>query len=145
MNDVANVLALVQGQDTETVEADLPVPPCDSSEKATALWYGLLGEYEFSIGELVILEQLVNTQTHLDEIETAWRRDGSETTSLGSTGQVVTEPRIQEMRQLRGQIASLIKALNLPAEGGQERRRPGRPTRWQAAMQGNPSHWAPRH
>jgi len=126
-DDIATVLALVS--QPEVVEADLPVPPVDTSPKGSALWYALLGAYEFNLGEMAILEQLVTVQTHLDEIEADWRRDGSPTTALGSMQQVVADPRIQEMRQLRAQHLSLVKALNLPADGGQERRRPGRPTR----------------
>lgn len=127
--NVAAVLALVSGQEVEAAEPDLPVPPIGSSEGATALWYGMLGTYEFNLGEMAILEQVVNTKTHMDEVEADWRRDGSPMTAKGSMGQPVTDPRVQEIRQLRSQYATLIKGLNLPADGGQEKRRPGRPTR----------------
>lgn len=127
--DIAAVLALVSGQNAEEMEADLPVPPIGSSEAAQALWYGLLDAYEFNLGEMAILEQVVNTKSYLDEVEADWRRDGSPMTASGSMGQPVTDPRVQEMRQLRSQYAALIKQLNLPADGGQEKRRPGRPTR----------------
>ena len=51
---------------------------------------------------------------------------------VGSQGQMVTDGRVQEMRQVRQQIAALVRQLALPAEGDQEqRRRPGRPTRAQ--------------
>lgn len=129
-NAVAAVLALVGSHEAEVVEADLPSPPADTSPKGAALWFALLAAYEFNLGEMAILEQLVTTQTHLDEIEADWRRDGSPTQATGSMGQPVADPRVQEMRQLRAQHLALVKALNLPAEGGQEqRRRPGRPTR----------------
>jgi hypothetical protein len=128
-NNVAAVLALVQGQGVEEVEAELPAPPANSSVKGSALWYALLGAYEFNLGEKAILEQLVTVQTHLDEVEADWRHDGSPTMAEGSMGQPVADPRIQEMRQLRSQYAALIKQLNLPTDGGEERRRPGRPTR----------------
>lgn len=127
-DDIAAVLALVQ-QQPEVVEADLPMPPPECSEAVSALWYALLGAYELNIGEMAVLEQLVTARTQLDEIEADWRRDGSPKTAEGSMGQPVTDPRIQEMRQLRTQYAALIKALNLPADGGNEKRRPGRPTR----------------
>lgn len=129
-NAVAAVLALVGSHEAEAIEPDLPSPPADTSAKGTALWYALLGAYEFNLGEMAILEQLVTTQSHLDEIEADWRRDGSPTQATGSMGQPVADPRVQEMRQLRAQHLALVKALNLPAEGGQEqRRRPGRPAR----------------
>jgi hypothetical protein len=126
--NVAAVLALVR-QEPATVEVDVPVPPNGSSDGAQALWYALLNEYEFNLVEMVILEQLVTVQSHLDEIEADWRRDGSPTTALGSTGQSVTDPRIQEMRMLRQQVAALVKQLALPAGGDQQKKRPGRPTR----------------
>jgi hypothetical protein len=129
-NDVAAVLALVQSQDVEEAEVELPVPPNDSSEGAQALWYALLGAYEFNLGEMAILEQVVNTKSLMDEVEADWRRDGSPMTAAGSMGQPVTDPRIQELRQHRSQYASLLKALSLPADGGNEKRRPGRPTRF---------------
>lgn len=128
-NAVAAVLALVQGGSADVIETETPMPPAGSSSKASMLWYALLDEYEFSLGEMLILETLCATQTQLDEVEAAWRRDGALTTSEGSMGQAVVEPRIAEMRQLRNQIVSTMKALNLPAEGGQEKRRPGRPAR----------------
>lgn len=128
-NEIAAVLALVESQDAEAVETEVPVPPNGTSPKGSALWFALLGAYEFNLGETAILEQLVTVQTHLDEIEADWRRDGSPTTSEGSMGQTVADPRIQEMRQLRQQYVSLVKSLNLPADGGNEKRRPGRPTR----------------
>lgn len=127
--NVAAVLALVSSPDAEVVEADVPVPPLGSSPAATALWYALIDAYEFNLGEMAILEQVVTTKSHMDEVEADWRRDGSPMTALGSMQQSVTEPRLQELRQMRSQYASLIKQLNLPADGGQEKRRPGRPTR----------------
>lgn len=127
---IANVLALVnQTEVQETAEAEVPMPPNGSSDGAQALWYALLQAYEFNLGEMAILEQVINTKSHMDEVEGDWRRDGSPMTAEGSMGQPVTDPRISEMRQLRSQYAALIKALNLPTDGGDERRRPGRPTR----------------
>jgi hypothetical protein len=126
---VAKVLALVSSQD-EVAEPDLPVPPPEASAKAQALWYAVLGTYELDLGEMLVLESLVATQSHLDEIESDWRRDGSPTTAEGSMGQPVTDPRIQEMRLLRAQAASLVKQLALPSSTGSgQRKRPGRPTR----------------
>lgn len=138
---VAKVLALVQQQDSEVVEPEIDPPPPNSSPAAQALYYSLMREYEFSLGELVIVEQLVAARTMLDSVESAWRMDGCPSQTVGSQGQMVTDGRIQEMRQIRGQIASLVKALNLPEEGGQQRRRPGRPTRAQAAAEGKSSRW----
>lgn len=133
-DNIAAVLALVDAQEAvDAVEAEVPMPPTGSSDGAQALWYALLGAYEFNIGEMALLEQVVTTKTHIDEIESDWRRDGSPTTSEGSMGQLVADPRIQELRQLRNQYASLIKGLNLPADGGNEKRRPGRPTRINSA------------
>lgn len=129
-SNVAAVLALVGG-DAEVIEADLPVPPIDSSPGAQALWYALLGGYDFNIGEMAILEAVITTRSQMDEVEADWRRDGSPMTAEGSMGQPVTDPRIQEMRQLRSQYASLIKQLALPADGSGQVRRPGRPTRAQ--------------
>lgn len=129
-NAVAAVLALVGSQEAEAIEADLPAPPVSTSPKGTAIWYALLGAYEFSLGEMLLLEQLVNTQTHLDELEDSWTRDNRPALSKGSTGQDITDPRVQEMRLLRAQVQSLVKALALPAEDGQQqKRRPGRPSR----------------
>lgn len=127
--NVAAVLALVQGRPTDAIEPSAAPAPTGSSPKASMLWYALLEEYEFSLGEMLILETLVATQSQLDEVEAAWRRDGGLTTALGSTGQSVVEPRIAEMRHLRGQMAALVRHLNLPSEGGQGKRRPGRPAR----------------
>lgn len=136
------IMAAVKGQEAQVVEVEKPMPPAGSSDKATALWYAILNDYELSLTEMLLLEQLANTQTALDEVEDAWRRDGAETTALGSTGQVVVEPRIAEMRQLRNQMASLVKALALPMTDGESTsqtrstgRRPGRPTRAQNSSQ----------
>lgn len=121
---------LVNGQSFEVEPVERPDPPPGLSVPAMALWSRLLDEFEFSIGEFVVLEQLVEAKSMLDLLTEAWERDGKPTMASGSMGQDIIDPRIQEIRKVRQQYAALAKQLALPAEsieGG--RKRPGRPSR----------------
>ena len=107
-----------------------PEPPPGLSVPAMTLWSRLVTEFEFSLGEFAVLEQLVECKSLLDHLTAAWEHDGKPTMASGSMGQEIIDPRIQEIRMVRGQYAALIKQLALPSEsieGG--RKRPGRPTR----------------
>lgn len=116
--------------EVEIAESDLPVPPVGTSPRGTAFWYAALREYgPLNLTRMVILEQIVTAQSHLDEVETSWRADGSPTQAVGSMGQMVSDPRVQEMRQIRSQLAALLKQIDL--DSGTGKRRPGRPTRAQ--------------
>ncbi|MDR7310088.1 hypothetical protein J2S40_001146 [Nocardioides luteus] len=126
----AQAAGLVQVVEENAVEPSSPPPPIGSSPAATAYWYAVLEEQELTLSEMAILEQIAETRTMLDLIQSAWVKDGQPTTSKGSMGQEIIEPRIQEIRQIRSQLAALIKQLGAATDtDGNPRRRPGRPSR----------------
>jgi hypothetical protein len=128
-SNVAAVLALVS-QEPDVVEADMPVPPNGASIRAQEAWYQVLAQVHLeTAAEWRLLESIVETITQYDLVRERWVREGCPVTSTGSMGQDVEAPALGTMQKLRTQEAALWKALALPTEHGQERRRPGRPTR----------------
>lgn len=127
---VAAVLALVNSEDSNTLEPDLPVPPNGASPRAQEVWYQTLGQVDLETpAEWRLLESIVETITQHDLVHQRWVADGCPVTSTGSMGQDVEAPALGTMQKLRTQEVALWKALALPTEDHQERRRPGRPTR----------------
>lgn len=129
-DSVAAVLALVSTQGEEAAAPDLPVPPNGASVRAQQAWYEVLGQVDLeTAAEWRLLESIVETITQYDLVRDRWVADGSPTISLGSMQQEVEAPALGTMQKLRTQEAALWKALALPTDNAQPKRRPGRPTR----------------
>lgn len=87
-----------------------PVPPRGTRLKGEALWAAVLSRYELEHHELVLLREIVRTVDDLDRLSDSVVRHGAITAS-GSV-----HPALAEARQLRVTLATLLGALNLPAE-----------------------------
>ena len=129
-DNIAAVLALVGSQEPQVSEADLPVPPNGASVRAQEAWYQALAQVDLeTAGEWRLLESIADVITQYDLVHDRWAAEGCPVTSTGSMGQEVESPALGTMQKLRTQEAALWKALALPTEANESKRRPGRPTR----------------
>jgi hypothetical protein len=80
------------------------------------LWRDLTGEYEFRADELATLEAACREADLIARMEDDLVNEPL--TVTGSTGQLVTHPLVQELRQHRTVMASLFRGLKLPDESG---------------------------
>lgn len=127
---VAAVLALVQHQDSEVIEPELPPPPNGASVRAQEVWYSTLAQVDLETpGEWRLLESIIEVITQYDLVRAQWIATGMKTEATGSMGQPTESPALGTLRALRTQEAALWKQLALPKEDAQEKRRPGRPSR----------------
>ena len=82
------------------------------SEDAIAFWREAVEAYEFSIGERLILKQVVREIDMIERLQTeADKKDGLEV--RGSQGQPVMAGQVAELRQHRAVLSSLLKQLGL--------------------------------
>lgn len=102
-----------QPEGTATIAA-IPAPPEDLREAGEALWIDVNTTFNFhdEPGKLAILEQACRTVDTIAQLEEAQR--GAPLTTKGSMGQSVISPFIQEARQQRNALNSLMKSLGLP-------------------------------
>lgn len=92
----------------------IPAPPEGLGEAGTDLWIDVNTTFNFhdEPGKLAILEQACRTVDTIAQLEEAQR--GASLTTKGSMGQSVISPFIQEARQQRNALNSLMKSLGLP-------------------------------
>lgn len=92
--------------------------PAPKSLSATGkkLWRDLTGSYEFRADELETLRAACGEADLIARIEA--ELVDAPLTVFGSTGQLVTHPLVQELRQHRTVMASLFRSLKLPDESG---------------------------
>lgn len=102
-----------QPEGTATIAA-IPAPPEDLAGAGEALWIDVNTTFNFhdEPGKLAILEQACRTVDTIAQLEEAQR--GAPLTTKGSMGQSVISPFIQEARQQRNALNSLMKSLGLP-------------------------------
>lgn len=97
-------------------EADLPQVPVGLGERGRQFWVDTWADYELTDSEAVLLEEACRVLDRLDGLDATIRREGM--TTVGSTGQSVIHPAIQEARQQQVVLHRLIAALSLPDEEG---------------------------
>lgn len=92
----------------------IPAPPEGLADAGLELWERVNTTFDFSDepGKLAVLEQACRTVDQIEELEEA--RKSASLTTKGSMGQQVIHPFIQELRQQRGSLNSLMKSLGLP-------------------------------
>jgi hypothetical protein len=86
------------------------VPPKGTRQKGEALWSAVLGRYELEHHELVLLREIVRTVDDLDRLSDVVVKHGAITASG------IVHPALTEARQLRIALATLLAALDLPAD-----------------------------
>ena len=87
-----------------------PVPPKGTRLKGEALWSAVLSRYELEHHELVLLREIVRCVDDLDRLSDVVIKHGA----ITAGGNV--HPALTEARQLRVALATLLAALNLPAD-----------------------------
>lgn len=90
--------------------------PSDLGQAGYALWDDVTAVYELSTTERRLLEAACRTADDLAALEAVVEAEGH--TSIGSMGQPVVHPAVQEARQQRVTLARLLGQLALPDEDG---------------------------
>ncbi|MGD7003661.1 hypothetical protein [Corynebacterium halotolerans] len=92
----------------------IPASPEDLGDAGLELWTRINTTFDFADepGKLAILEQAARTVDQIEALEEA--KKDAPLTAKGSMGQAVIHPFIQELRQQRGSLNSLMKSLGLP-------------------------------
>lgn len=91
-----------------------PKAPAGLGRAGRALWRRLTGRYEFTVGELLIVEQAARQADLVADLEAALERDGL--VVLGSQGQPRLNAVATELRQSRLALGRLLGDLRLPTE-----------------------------
>lgn len=89
-------------------------PPPGLGRAGARLWRVMTSTYRFDTAETLILFELCRVARRLDEIRA--EIDRGPLSVPGSRGQVIVHPGLAEERQLRDQLARLVRQLDLPAE-----------------------------
>lgn len=115
MTDKLPALKLIEQDDQiQDISLDIPTPPEDLNDPGTELWVKVCSTFNFhdEPGKVAILEQACRTVDTIAQLEEAQR--GASLTTRGSMGQQVISPFIQEARQQRNALNTLMKSLGLP-------------------------------
>ena len=91
-----------------------PKPPDDLGEGGRELWDAIAQIGPLRADRRRLLEEAAFTADLIDRLR-AELRNGS-TTTRGSQGQTVADPRVSELRQYSNTLRSLLSALDLPVE-----------------------------
>lgn len=92
--------------------AKRPALPVELGKRGKAYYSQILADYELEESELQILLEAARTLDEVEALKAALSELGVTTT--GSTGQVVVNPVLAEMRQARAMFARLVHQLDLP-------------------------------
>lgn len=98
---------------TETPEA-----PAGLGTRAAELWTGVVSRYELRVDEQYVLEQACHEVDLIDRMRAKILLGNL--TVRGMHGATVANPLVIEIRQHRGLLASLLRQLKLPDQGGQK-------------------------
>lgn len=90
--------------------------PARLGSKARTLWTSITGAYDLRPDELRVLEDACRQVDLVERLEKELA--GADLTVRGSQGQPVANPLVQEIRQHRLAVKSLLGTLKLPDEDG---------------------------
>lgn len=88
--------------------------PSGLSKRANKRWNEVVTRWDLRPDELRVLEDACREMDLVDALEELVGSEGL--TATGSMGQVVIHPAVQEVRQHRSILASLLRSLKLPDE-----------------------------
>lgn len=95
-----------------------PVAPPGLGSKGKKLWKDYVDKYDLRVDELRILEDACREVDLIERLEKKISSPGFNLEGVGSMGQPVASPLIQEVRQHRALVAKLLKSIELPEEEG---------------------------
>jgi P27 family predicted phage terminase small subunit len=90
-------------------------PPKDLKASGKALWRNIIGQYALDPAEVVLLHQLCRAVDVLDRIAADLAEMG--VTTMGSQGQPIANPLLNEQREQVKIVDRLQQALALPLTG----------------------------
>lgn len=93
-----------------------PRAPAGLGRAGRHLWRQATMEYDFSAGELSLLEEACLEKDLLAQLRRTM--DASDVVTEGSQGQEVAHPLLTELRLHRTAFIRLVSSLNLPADDG---------------------------
>lgn len=99
-------------------DAKKPPPPADLGDAGATLWRDIAEKWDLRPDELRILHDACSEADLIDDL--AAEAKHAPKMVKGSQGQDVINPMISELRQHRATLKSLLGALQLPDESGQE-------------------------
>lgn len=91
-----------------------PRAPAGLSRRGKGLWRDVVGIYDLRPDEIRMLEDACRTADLVEQMTAALKN--ASLTVCGSQGQPVINPLVQEIRQHRQVMRSLLIALKLPTE-----------------------------
>ena len=117
--------------------------PVGLRDAGRTLWLRLHEQYDFTTApeRLTLLEQACRTADVVGRLQDTVDQ-AAEWRTRGSQGQVVSIPELNELRQHRAQLATLIRALGLPDE--EETTSGGYLTRSELGKRGAAARWGKR-
>lgn len=92
--------------------------PTKLGKSGRAMWADVTGTYQLRPDELRLLEDACREMDLVDRLVA--ELDKASLVVEGSMGQPVTNPLVQEIRQHRQVIKSLLAAIKLPDESGEQ-------------------------
>lgn len=116
--------------------------PAGLSKRANKRWNDIVTAWDLRPDELRILEDACREMDLVDELEKA--RRAMPLMIEGSTGQLVVNPLVQEVRQHRSILSGLLRALKLP-ESDDERAELAAESRSASARHAAKSRWTVHH
>lgn len=93
-----------------------PKAPSKLGAKALRYWKSIANVYELDAHEWRLLEDICREIDLIEEMQKAL--EGASLIVEGSQGQPVANPLVQELRQHRSTVNTLMKALKLPDSDG---------------------------
>lgn len=119
-----------------TSETKIPRPPSRLGKAGRRLWRAVHQQYDMEQHEVELLSEACRTLDVIGDLDQVLAEAGP--TTVGSTGQPVVHPALQEARLQRALLAKLLGQLGLPdvdgsstaLTGHQSRSRVGHKARW---------------
>lgn len=113
--------------------------PKHLGKEGSKLWKAVVKQFELGPAEARILEDACREVDLIEKLEEELRDPATELTVTGSMGQPVSNPLIQEVRQHRGMVKTLLAALKLPDDPETEARE--KANRSQSAREAAMARW----
>ena len=106
-----NLERLFFGREGGVIMAKKPTVPRGLGARGRKFWRDQVSDHEFTVEELLLLAEACRCVDRLDRLEAVVADEG--VMSVGSMGQTVTNPALQEARQQQVTLLRLVTSLGL--------------------------------
>lgn len=118
-------------------------PPTGLSAASRSLWKGIIDRWDLRPDELTVLERACRAADAASDLRKVVDREGL--TVLGSMGQTVVHPALQEARQQDALATTLLRSLRLPDDESETKSDSAPGERSAAARSAAKSRWTVHH